>query len=399
MRYFILVLWRRPRRTILFLSLSLILSAAGGVLLAAQERSVSELCEVTERIEVSVSLVGNEPEDTLPQELLDGLLSLGMLEAVYLEAAIPTVFGPSTTSSEVEHILTNDPLRCEFLLTAQLTFAPGWDASVFAGSKAVCLVDQNLMDKLGLTYGDTVRLGVLWQVTQRSARFAQSAESTIALSEGEDFTIIGSYTLPYGTSQRVYLPIASVTEHISYYYDGSVESPTGADEDEIRAAFAQRYLNYTRAEFSVTDNHRLDDLREFLRTYDKKGLLFLDDYQFLSVTVPMKSRALMLKNMILPYTLLGAMLLSGASILGVLSSRKTAALLRLLGVSRLSVLLGLVMEQMLPLLTGVAVVYAVCPVRLRPILAVFVVVPTAACIVAAACAAFQSPMASLQTKE
>ncbi|MBR4703309.1 MAG: type II toxin-antitoxin system YafQ family toxin [Oscillospiraceae bacterium] len=369
---------RAGARTLLALLLAALLAGAAGELTVLY-RSYGELVE---NVEVSVSYY-------------DGL-SYGKAKIVeksgYVhDAAFQKVFKDAELEFQKAQVWFLN--RLEGFVPAPVTWLEGWDEeSAMSAFSKVCILPAPVMENLGLSLGDEVRINEL--------------------------DCIGNLCYGYHVNPRTWEEMVSLRDAHRNFFTviGRVET-----EDDAMIAYAPAaafpyyscfgYVLYLdRASFTLNSYYQAS---EFQRYSDQLMLTVLEPPEFRMDTADADRifRTYRLIETLYPITLVSALLLGTLlPVLMILQEQREAAILRALGWSKKLTIRRLTLEQAALCLTGlilaIAVLFAVnglgfLGVILVPVL--YVIAHFALCVGASAAISAsilqKSPMRLLQAKE
>lgn len=234
-----------------------------------------------------------------------------------------------TLTNDFDRYLVNDHT---------VTYAEGYDSSVFGGTGQVCLMGQTLAADLGVRPGDEITL-----MTEDLYAFMEDLY--------EDKKGFQDAVVKAGKAYKVVGVLDSEDADIN---TGIFAAANSAAEELYGQPFPIGYC-----EFTLADNTRLDELDSLLETQKKSGMKYakMASYHVDSAGLENVRRIRDLLESLFPIAVAVAVLigLAGQGLV-ILQSAKEAAFLRILGVTKKRARCMLALEQILLCIIGIVLV-------------------------------------------
>ncbi len=231
---------------------------------------------------------------------------------------------PMTLTSDVEYDLGSE---------CSVDFADGFDLSAFDGTGQVCLVGEELADRLGVSPGDEI--GMLSDILY--AVLTGSGGEKAAVDGYKTYKVIGvAKSGDKNVSNGVFLGVRGDVQRL-FSMDFPIES----------------------CRFTLADNTRLEELDAFLQEKREAGRLYAPNasYNLDSGELANIRRIRDLLEALFPAAVAAAVLIGMfGSILAILQSAKEAAILRILGVTKRRARCMLALEQVILCAAGIVLV-------------------------------------------
>lgn len=244
------------------------------------------------------------------------------------------VLSPITFTNDFDRYLIDD---------YTVTYADGYDLSVFDGTGPVCLVGQTLAETLGVHPGGEIRLMSEDLYSFMPQVYAEDELEGAIERAGKPYKVAGI--------------LKSEDNDVN---NGIFASVNQAAENLYSQPFGVDYC-----EFTLADNGKTAELNEVLEKYKSKGIQYspLGSFHIDSDLFETTVRIRNLLDSLFPIAVAAAVLIGlfGPGLL-IIQSAQEAAYLRILGVTKKRARCILVLEQMILCIAGTVLVAAVLAV-------------------------------------
>ncbi len=238
------------------------------------------------------------------------------------------VLSPMTFTNDFDHYLIDD---------YTVTYAEGYDHSVFEGTGGVCLVGKTLAETLGVQPGDDITL-MSEDLYSFMPQVYEEDELEFAIERaGKPYKVVG----------------------ILKSENKDVNAGIFAALNESAETLYSQPFPVDYCEFTLTDNEKIMELDSLLDEQKSKGMRYspLASYHIDSDLFKTTKRIRNLLESLFPIAVAAAVLvgLLGPGLV-IIQSAKEAAFLRILGVTKKRARCMLVLEQIVLCLVGIALV-------------------------------------------
>ncbi|MCL2018501.1 MAG: hypothetical protein FWG70_01970 [Oscillospiraceae bacterium] len=217
-------------------------------------------------------------------------------------------------------------------------YAPGFDESFLVGQDTYCVLGSDLMDKLGVSFGDEVQV------------YLAGVKSQLRANNPTIDEMIFDAMLRRGST---FYTVAGRLEGGDSVYADSVFVPVNHAPMPMYRSAMQNNIRLSYVEFTLADNAAADEFRDYakwiLGALDGGRSFVLDTSELESVTSSMN-----LWNALFP-VVCAALIITGGLLPGlmIIGCVKDAALFRILGTTKKHVRIILISEQIMLCLPGI----------------------------------------------
>lgn len=352
---------RNPIKSLLVVMISVLITGFTFLYFVNISQYKSNISEAYDTIEVRGEIIHRDNRKDrlfIPVDIIKDIMNTGFISEAYLEVQellyyIKPLISIGESKDTTSYTFGTNNIR-EFMPVSSglisIKYGPEYDDSIFSTDERICIVNEELMERYKLNYGDEI-------IVSGSFGFED-----INNLDGLSFIIGGSYSLKktdlfYGFSEKdIIVPLRALEDNIYQYLNyKSLEYSPNAN-----------YYFYSKAKFVFKNTHRLDEFKNYLKETDfgkpidslsnKKvaGLSFLIRDNELNNTVnPLKKSLSFLEKMI-PVFIFAICIVAFLSSLLILNVRKKEfAILRALGISRVSIVKSVVVEKTILCFAGI----------------------------------------------
>lgn len=257
-------------------------------------------------------------------------------------------------NSKADVIVTNDIIRYTGE-DAEIKYAKGYDASCIKEVGLVCIVGSKFLEKNELKLGDKVHVtstGLLDYLQSKWINRYRSEHPEQVISDEEILEINNDLIEEEFLDEGLYYTIAGTVTTPTGKYDKTVFTPGIYDTIPI---FGHK-VSLDFAEFTLADNLLSDKFRSYAdRIVSDESLAKQVTFVMDTSKIDNLLKTLELMNKLYPMVVAAAVLIGGLLCgLIILQYSKEAAIMRVLGTTRLRTSMILVIEQLILCIVGIA---------------------------------------------